>query len=236
MEVKNPLKTIHSIFYHETLGKLRTIYEDGDLLFCIYDIAKILGYTDNGKSIKRFCYNIRKCTYGRKTLNFMDAADMDNLLTRAENPVTNELRYWICDTIIPEVCEMDTVEEEYPTPENELYIIHRSDYDRLTFAFVSVCKNLLNMCRCAAVMPKDEAHTVIRDTAENAANVCAYLLEKYGLSFDDVLHFDSEKVFSLLDEDVISPEEAGYVAYDQVVEAFGQMAADFLTDWKHSNG
>ena len=220
------MKTIRSIFYHETLGKLRTIYEGGDLLFCIYDIAKILGYTDNGKFIKRFCYNIRKCTYGRKTLNFMDAADMDNLLTRAENPVTNELRYWICDTIIPEVCETDASAEEYPTPENELYIIHRSDYDRLTFAFVSVCKNL----------PKDEAHTVIRDTAENAANVCAYLLEKYGLSFDDVLHFDSEKVFSLLDEDVISPEEAGYVAYDQVVEAFGQMAADFLTDWKYGNG
>ena len=230
------MKTTHSIFYHENLGKLRTIYENGDLLFCIFDIAKILGYTDNGKSIKRFCYNIRKCTYGRKTLNFMDAADVENLLTRTETPAAAELRHWICGTIIPEVCETDSGEEEYPAPENELYIIHRSDYDRLTFAFVSVCKNLLNMCCCAAVMPKDEVHTVIRDTAENAANTCEYLLEKYGLSTDDILHFDSEKVFNLLDEDVISPEEAGYVPYDQVVEAFGQSAADFLTDWKHSNG
>ncbi|MBQ7922725.1 MAG: hypothetical protein IJ325_09140 [Clostridia bacterium] len=53
---------------------------------------------------------------------------------------------------------------------------------------------------------------------------------------EDIRDFNADKIFGILDTDVISPEEGGYVPYDQVVEAFGQTAAEFLTDWKHSNG
>lgn len=229
------MDTICTTFFHDTLGKLRTVYTGGDLLFCIYDISKILGYGDDGKSIRRFCANMQKHEYGRKTLNFMDAGDMDHLFSRIHSDTADELHCWICYTIIPEVTKTDDeyIESAYPSDEEELYLIHRSDYDNLTFAFAAMCHNLLKLCNMAEKLPATKSHTVIKERADTSKYVCEHILEKYGLSAEDMVNLNSEKVFSLLDEDVISPEEAGYVAYDQVVEAFGQMAADFLTDWKH---
>lgn len=43
------------IFKNETFGEVRTIEEQGKIVFCGSDIAKALGYTNPQKAVKDHC-------------------------------------------------------------------------------------------------------------------------------------------------------------------------------------
>ena len=231
------MNPINITFFHEALGKLRTIYTDGDLLFSICDVSRILGYRDEGKTIRRYCYQVNKHEFGSQTLCFMGAADIDTLFRRTKSTHADELHKWICDIIIPEVLEkQDEYEENDLSDENELLLIHRCDYDRLTYAMAMACHHLVKFCEQADVLPLNSKTVDLRKQASESRIVCENLLKSHGITIADISEFDPEKVFSILDEDVISPEEGGYIGLDQVIEAFGQEAADYLTDWRFSNG
>ena len=38
---------VNTTFYHDTLGKLRTVYTEDNLLFSVRDISRIFGYKDD---------------------------------------------------------------------------------------------------------------------------------------------------------------------------------------------
>lgn len=243
MEVHNHLKTICTTFFHDTLGKLRTIYTGDNLLFCIYDVSKVLGHTDDGKSLRRFCNNIQKHKYGKKTLSFMDAGDIDELFQRDHSPEAENLLYWIHEIIVPEVQKTDGENEktgnevkQHTHIENPLLLIPRLTYESIAYSYAVLCNHLTGLCEKAASTPVRADTIELKYAIQQCRQACESLLALNGFSWEDMAEFDTEKIFDRLDDFTISPEKAGYVAYDQVVEAFGQMAADFLTDWQYNNG
>jgi len=229
------LKTIHSINFHETLGKLRVIYTEGDLLFAVCDVNRILGFKDKGRTIHRYCANMQKLKFGKKKLNFMNAGDIEHLLFCMESEAARKLNDWICYTILPGFKDAfnNTDEEDLPV-EDELCLIHRRDYDRLAFNFAFICQNHLKLIREIGNCPITDENEPLRRSADSILCACEYILEKYGMTDEDIRDFNTDKILGILGTDMISPEEGGYVPYDQVVEAFGQTAAEFLTDWKHT--
>lgn len=51
------------VFKNKTFGQLRTIEENGKILFCASDVAKALGYTNAPDAVKRHCrYTVKHST------------------------------------------------------------------------------------------------------------------------------------------------------------------------------
>lgn len=48
------------MFKHETFGEIRTIEENGKVLFCDADVANALGYSNTSKAIKDHCRYVTK--------------------------------------------------------------------------------------------------------------------------------------------------------------------------------
>lgn len=229
------MNPVNTTFYHDDLGKLRTVYIGDNLFFSIRDISRIFGYKDEGKTLRRYCSHVNKLDFGKLNMNFMSAADLDNLFRREKYENSNELYNWICDTIIPELLELDYGDDDL-YDENELYLIHRRDYDRLTYAFALLCHRLVKLCDKVDQLPVSSKTGGLLDLSAQSREVCENLLDSYGLTLDDMKEFDTDRIFELLDEDVISPEDAGYMGREEITAGFVHDLMDFLTDWKHGNG
>lgn len=227
---------VNTTFYHDTLGKLRTVYTEDNLLFSVRDISRIFGYKDEGKTLRRYCSHVKKLEFGKQTMNFLSAADLDNLFRRGKYDNSDELYNWICDTIIPELVECDSFGERDLYDENELYLIHRCDYDRLTYAFALLCHQLVKLCDKVDQLPVNSKTNALLDLSSKCREVCENLLDSYGLTVDDMKEFDTDRIFEVLDEDVIAPEDAGYMGREEITAEFIHDLMDFLNDWKHSNG
>ena len=50
-----------STFNNEEFGEIRTIQENGEVLFCGADIAKALGYSNTRDALSRHCKGVVKC-------------------------------------------------------------------------------------------------------------------------------------------------------------------------------
>lgn len=235
------LKFIRKTFFDDNRNRLRTIYTGDDLLFCIYDVSRILGHTDGGSELRKSCTKKRKHRYGRKTLSFMDAGEMDVLFQRDSSTEAKNLLKWIHGTIIPEVLETNKEGDENPAQanfciENPLVLIPRLNYEGIAYAYVLLCSQLAEICGRTDSIPVQADTIELKETIQKYRKSCESLLTMNGFTWEDMTDFQADRIFDRLDALTITPEKAGYVPYDQVVEAFGKTAADFLTDWKHDNG
>lgn len=98
------------IFQNEEFGQLRTIEEDGKILFCGTDVAKALGYTNPRDAIARHCRCIVKRDVPHpqnKTkmieMSFISEGDVYRLITHSKLPAAQKFESWIFDDILPTI-------------------------------------------------------------------------------------------------------------------------------------
>ena len=78
------------IFQNEEFGEIRTIEEDGKVLFCASDVAKALGYARPNDAVTAHC----RATVKRSTpisgkmqeINFIPEGDVYRLITHSKFP------------------------------------------------------------------------------------------------------------------------------------------------------
>ena len=95
------------IFNNPEFGKIRTIEEEGKVLFCGADVAKALGYAKPNDAISRHC----RATVKRGTpisgkiqeINFIPEGDIYRLAARSELPGAEKFESWIFDEVIPSI-------------------------------------------------------------------------------------------------------------------------------------
>lgn len=167
---------------------------------------------------------------------------MDALFQRDSSLEAESLLKWIHGTIIPEVLKTNTEAEERTSAqpdfcmENPLVLIPRLNYEGIAYAYVLLCSQLAEICGKTASVPVRADTIELKETVQKCRKSCESLLTMNGFTWEDMTDFQADRIFDRLDALTVTPEKAGYVPYDQVVEAFGKTAADFLTDWKHSDG
>ncbi|MCI9597917.1 MAG: hypothetical protein HFE75_11610 [Firmicutes bacterium] len=102
------MKNNIQIFKNEQFGEVRTIEEDGKVLFCGSDCAKALGYQNPSRDVNRHCKNIEKrCTtdsVGRQqeTL-FIPEGDLYRLITHSKLPAAEKFESWVFDEVLPSI-------------------------------------------------------------------------------------------------------------------------------------
>ena len=95
------------IFENPAFGQVRTIEENGKVLFCGSDIAKALGYSNPRDAITRHCKGVVKrdtlTAGGTQQLSFIPDGDVYRLITHSKLPSAEQFESWIFDEVIPSI-------------------------------------------------------------------------------------------------------------------------------------
>lgn len=95
------------IFENTEFGSVRTIEENGKVMFCGKDVALALGYSNSKDAISRHCKGVVKhalpTTGGIQKMNFISEGDIYRLAAKSELPGAEKFESWIFDEVLPSI-------------------------------------------------------------------------------------------------------------------------------------
>ncbi len=95
------------IFDNPKFGSVRTIEENGKVLFCGNDVASALGYKSPKDAIANHCKGAVKRRLltegGRQEMSFIPEGDIYRLAARSKLPGAEEFERWIFDEVLPSI-------------------------------------------------------------------------------------------------------------------------------------
>ena len=116
------------IFNSPEFGEVRTLEEDGAVLFCGADVARALGYSEPHKAIARHCRGGTKhptpTTSGIQEMLFIPESDLYRLVFSSKLPSAERFTDWVTQEVLPSVRKHGA----YMTPETLQAAILNPDY------------------------------------------------------------------------------------------------------------
>lgn len=101
--MKEPIQ----IYQNEQFGAIRTIEENGKVLFCGSDVAKALGYANPRKALGDHCKGVTKrdtlTDGGAQSLSFIPEGDLYRLITHSKLPTAEKFEKWVFDEVLPSI-------------------------------------------------------------------------------------------------------------------------------------
>lgn len=95
------------IFNNPEFGEIRTLEEDGKVLFCGADVAAALGYKNPRKALADHCRGVTKrytpTSGGNQEMNFIPEGDIYRLAAKSELPGAEKFESWIFDEVLPAI-------------------------------------------------------------------------------------------------------------------------------------
>lgn len=96
------------IFNNPEFGAVRTLEDDGCILFCGSDVAKALGYQNPSRDVNRHCKAVReRCTtdsVGRQqTMLFIPESDLYRLVFGSKLPTAEKFTDWVTMDVLPSI-------------------------------------------------------------------------------------------------------------------------------------
>lgn len=95
------------VFENNQFGAVRTLEENGKVLFCGSDVAKALGYTNPNKAINDHCRAITKRSTpvsGKiQEINFIPEGDIYRLVAHSKLPTAERFEKWVFDEVLPTI-------------------------------------------------------------------------------------------------------------------------------------
>lgn len=111
------------IFKNPDFGEVRTLEEDGTVLFCGSDVAKALGYARPNDAVTQHC----RATVKRRTpisgkmqdINFIPESDLYRLVFSSKLPTAEKFTDWVTAEVLPSIRRNGgyIAEQESMTPE-----------------------------------------------------------------------------------------------------------------------
>jgi len=95
------------IFKNPEFGEIRTIQEDGKVLFCGKDVAQALGYARPNEAVSAHCKGTVKrrtpTAGGMQELLFIPEGDVYRLITHSKLPSAEKFERWVFDEVLPAI-------------------------------------------------------------------------------------------------------------------------------------
>ena len=97
------------IFRSAEFGSVRTVEQDGKVLFCGRDIAEALGYTNPNKALADHCkgvpirYPIQDSMGRTQQARFIPEGDVYRLITHSRLPAAERFEQWVFDEVLPSI-------------------------------------------------------------------------------------------------------------------------------------
>ena len=95
------------IFTNPDFGAVRTIEENGAVMFCGSDVAKALGYSNPRDAISRHCKGVVKrdtpTESGMQEMSFIPESDLYRLVFGSKLPRAERFTDWVTEEILPTI-------------------------------------------------------------------------------------------------------------------------------------
>ena len=96
------------IFKNEEFGEIRTVEENGEVLFCGSDVAKALGYAKPHNAISTHCKGVTlkqgNDNMGRtQEMSFIPEGDVYRLIAHSKLPNAQRFESWVFDEVLPSI-------------------------------------------------------------------------------------------------------------------------------------
>ncbi len=98
------------VFEYPDFGIIRTIEEDGKVLFCASDVAKALGYAKPNNAVSAHCrYPVKRGAPHPQNPNkqikmlFISEGDVYGLIIHSRLPSAPQFENWVCNEILPSI-------------------------------------------------------------------------------------------------------------------------------------
>lgn len=105
------------IFTNPDFGEVRTLEENGSVLFCGSDVAVALGYAKPRNAIGTHCKGALKrgilTAGGNQEMTFIPEGDVYRLIARSKLPSAEQFERWVFDEVLPSIRKHGA----YMTPE-----------------------------------------------------------------------------------------------------------------------
>lgn len=121
------------IFNNPEFGEVRTLEEDGKVLFCGSDVAKALGYGEPHKAISRHCKGGMKrpilTNGGEQEMSFIPESDLYRLVFGSKLPTAEKFTEWVTAEVLPSIRKhgaymtQDTLEAAILNPDYLLKVV-----------------------------------------------------------------------------------------------------------------
>lgn len=116
------------VFSNPAFGDIRTLEENGEVLFCGSDVARALGYALPRKAISDHCKGVLKrntpTESGIQEMSFIPESDLYRLVFRSKLPSAEQFTDWVTSEVLPSIRKHGA----YMTPETLQAAISNPDY------------------------------------------------------------------------------------------------------------
>ena len=96
------------VFNSSEFGAVRTVEENGKVLFCGSDVAKALGYVKPQNAISTHCKGVTlkqgNDNLGRpQQMSFIPEGDLYRLIANSKLPSAEKFETWVFDEVLPSI-------------------------------------------------------------------------------------------------------------------------------------
>ena len=96
------------IFASADFGSIRTMEQDGRVLFCGRDIAAALGYANTKDALAKHCKGVAiryplQTPGGIQEVRFITEGDVYRLITHSHLPAAEQFERWVFDEVLPTI-------------------------------------------------------------------------------------------------------------------------------------
>lgn len=205
------MKNDVQVFQNDVFGSLRTVDEDGKIMFVATDVAKMLGYTNPSKAISDHCKGVTKrytpTKGGKQAMNFIPEGDLYRLITHSKLPSAEKFESWVFDEVLPAIRKTGEYKTQTTTKQDEskqdraksMLLNARTRQAKLwkelaegaTGTYAEVCKtyavNTLagkNVLELPTLAEKTYSATEVGNILGISANKVGKIANKYNLKID----------------------------------------------------
>ena len=121
------------IFQNPEFGEIRTIEENGKVLFRGTDVARALGYARPNEAVSKHCKGTLKrrtpTAGGIQEMLFIPEGDVYRLITHSKLPSAKRFESWIFDEVLPSIRKHgayitpDTIEQMIADPDTTIQLL-----------------------------------------------------------------------------------------------------------------
>lgn len=171
-----------SVFENAEFGTVRTIEENGKVLFAASDVAKALGYSNPSKAVNDHCKGVTKrytpTSGGNQEMSFIPEGDVYRLITRSKLPSAEKFESWVFDKVLPSIRKNGV----YAAPEFLQKSISDPRWAMGVLQSLAEAQDKIEaqQKQIAALKPKATYYDLVLQT-KNAVNITT-IAKDYGLS------------------------------------------------------
>ena len=96
-----------TVFQNREFGSVRTLEEDGKVLFCGNDVARALGYEVPRKALRDHCKGVLKrntlTSGGNQQMSFIPESDVYRLAFQSKLPGAEKFTDWVTEEVLPSI-------------------------------------------------------------------------------------------------------------------------------------